>query len=247
MYDILLLDLLYSHPSSTHDSYCVIVFIEYDKCQDSSSAVWQRWTIEWEETCDRRGRCIHVVTIRILWTWAHGIWTDLITTPVKSCMVNPVTLYRWTRTCHECKEKINNREWEEEWREDMKERRGRERLREIEKHRQTCEPLSRQASSLPKHLTPPKGATIRLPGGGLGFSVWPEYFFLSLSGPKYFFSNYHEPEYFFSSHTGPEYFFIYNTNKFGSNFSVEPQIGFKTIIYWGCLLSVCVCVRPRWL
>ena len=73
-----------------------------------------------------------------------------------------------------------------------------------------------------------KGATIRLPGGGLGFSVWSEYFFLSLSGPKYFFSIYHEPEYFFLKPYWARIFFSIQykgSYKFGSNFLVEPQIG----------------------
>ena len=86
-----------------------------------------------------------------------------------------------------------------------------------------------------------KGATIRLPGGGLGFSVRPEYFFLSLSGPKYFFSNYHEPEYFFLKPYWARIFFSIQY-KFESNFSVEPQIGYKTIILR--LSAVCLCVCP---
>ena len=86
-----------------------------------------------------------------------------------------------------------------------------------------------------------KGATIRFTGGGLGFSVWPEYFFLSLSGPKYFFSNYHEPEYFFLKPYWARIFFSIQY-KFGSNFSVEPQIGYKTIILR--LFVVCLCVCP---
>ena len=46
---------------------------------------------------------------------------------------------------------------------------------------------------------------------------------------------------FFSSHTGPEYFFIYNTN-LEATFSVEPQIGYKTIILR--LSAVCLSVCP---
>ena len=78
-------------------------------------------------------------------------------------------------------------------------------------------------------------------GGGLGFSVCPEYFFLSLSGPKYFFQTIMSQNIFFSSHTGPEYFFSIQY-KFESNFSVEPQIGYKTIIFR--LSAVCLCVCP---
>ena len=68
-------------------------------------------------------------------------------------------------------------------------------------------------------------------GGVLGFSVWPEYFF----------SNYHEPEYFFLKPYWARIFFSIQY-KFGSNFSVEPQIGYKTIILR--LSAVCLCVCP---
>ena len=88
---------------------------------------------------------------------------------------------------------------------------------------------------------PRKGATIRLPGGGLGFSVWPEYFFLSLSGPKYFFSIYHEPEYFFLKPYWARIFFSIQY-KFGSNFLIEPQIGYKTIILRLSAVCLCVCL-----
>ena len=74
--------------------------------------------------------------------------------------------------------------------------------------------------------------------GGLGFSVWPE-FFLSLSGPKYFFSNYHEPEYFFFKPYWARIFFSIQY-KFGSNFSVEPQNYYIEVV--SCL-SLCVSDR----
>ena len=62
-------------------------------------------------------------------------------------------------------------------------------------------------------LSPDKGATIRLPGGGTWvFQSGQNIFFCHFQGQNIFFQNYHEPEYFFSSHTGPEYFFLYNKN-----------------------------------
>ena len=90
-------------------------------------------------------------------------------------------------------------------------------------------------------LRPLRERPLDFQGGGLGFLVWPEYFFLSLSGPKYFFSNYHEPEYFFLKPYWARIFFSIQY-KFGSNFSVEPQIGYKTIILR--LFVVCLCVCP---
>ena len=78
----------------------------------------------------------------------------------------------------------------------------------------------------------------------VGFSVWPEYFFLSLSGPKYFFSNYHEPEYFFLKPYWARIFF-----------SIQYKQIWKQLFSWAanrfqnyyievvCCLSVCVSDR----
>ena len=82
--------------------------------------------------------------------------------------------------------------------------------------------------------------TIRLPGGAWVFQSGQNIFFCHFQGQNFFFQTIMSQNIFFSSHTGPEYFFLYNTNKFGSNFSVEPQIGFKTII-----LRLSVCVSDR--
>ena len=79
--------------------------------------------------------------------------------------------------------------------------------------------------------------------GGPGvFSLARIFFFCHFQGQNKFFQTIMSQNIFFSSHTGPEYFFLYNTNKFGNNFSVEPQIGFKTIILR--LSAVCLCVCP---
>ena len=79
--------------------------------------------------------------------------------------------------------------------------------------------------------------------GGLGFSVWPEYFFLSLSGPKYFFSNYHGPEYFFLKPYRARIFCSLQY-KFGSNFfSCAANRLQNDYIEVVCCLSVCVSDR----
>ena len=79
-------------------------------------------------------------------------------------------------------------------------------------------------------------------GGAWVFQSGQNIFFCHFQGQNIFFQTIMSQNIFFSSHTGPEYFFLYNTNKFGSNFSVEPQIGFKTIILR--LSAVCLCVCP---
>ena len=83
-------------------------------------------------------------------------------------------------------------------------------------------------------------------GGAWVFQSGQNIFFCHFQGQNIFFQTIMSQNIFFSSHTGPEYFFLYNTNTFGSNFSVEPQIGFKTTLYYievVCCLSVCVSDR----
>ena len=82
--------------------------------------------------------------------------------------------------------------------------------------------------------------------GGPGFFSLSRIFFsVTFRAKIFFFQTIMSQNIFFSSHTGQEYCVLYNTN-LKETFQLSRKSVTK-LLYWGCLLSVCVCVRPRWL
>ena len=91
-----------------------------------------------------------------------------------------------------------------------------------------------------------KGATIRLPGGGAGFFSLARIFFSVTFRAKIFFFKLSWARIFFSQAILGQNILFYTIQ---TNLETTFQLSRKSVsklLYWGCLLSVCVCVRPRW-